>query len=115
VSTLFAAHAADRAPNADVGAVLEARATHPTDTHPSTYARIVTLGLDPRDIASSALTIDTNSSAIELVERAEEIELELTSIEHDLLLARGIARLPQTDGGDTYQGDQRGLAAGAHA
>jgi Zn-dependent protease with chaperone function len=95
VSTLFANHAASSAPSADVGAVLEARAAHPTDTHPSTHARIEALGLDPQDIAAQAITVDTSDCAIALVDRAEEIEQTLSAVEHDLMLARGHARLPQ--------------------
>jgi Zn-dependent protease with chaperone function len=100
VSTFFARHAMSSAGAADVAAVLEARAAHPTDSHPSTHDRIDALGLNPRHIAAQAIGVEEGDAAIDLVDRAEAIERTLSAASHDLMLARGHARLPQPDRAD---------------
>lgn len=86
-SELFAAQAAASASSADLDRVLEACASHPTDTHPSTTARLQALGLDAREIATRALELVDGRSSIDLVENVEQIERRLTWTEHRVLRA----------------------------
>jgi Zn-dependent protease with chaperone function len=86
-SELFAAQAVASTAGADLDRVLEACARHPTDTHPSTIARLEALGLDAREIAIRALDLVVGRSSIDLVENAEQIERRLTWAEHRVLRA----------------------------
>lgn len=74
--------------------VLETRIAHPTDTHPPTSERLAALGVSPDDVNKQMLLVPT-SPAIELLDEHSALEEELTVVEHKLMVAMGVATIPE--------------------
>lgn len=73
---------------------LEKSITHPTDSHPSLLDRIESVGFDPLDIDMSTI-LKQGESCNDLIENVEEIEEDLTTIEHQMMISLGYAVLPE--------------------
>jgi hypothetical protein len=69
--------------------------SHPTDSHPPLGLRLDALKLSTHDLTTESLSCDSKDSAIELIASHEDLEKELTDVEH-ALLARS---LPASDSG----------------
>jgi Zn-dependent protease with chaperone function len=76
-----------------MGLILDTRVSHPTDSHPTIAARLEALGVKPSSIDKEMLLV-TSESAIHLIDRALNIEEELTMLEHRLMVALGHVELP---------------------
>ncbi len=74
----------------------EATLQHPTDTHPSLDVRLKELGFNLNSFISS-IRVKPMKPGIQLVARYEEIEKELSELEHALLIRTGRAKLPETE------------------
>jgi hypothetical protein len=74
-------------------------AVHPTDTHPSTEIRLSALGhsMDDfliDDLRPASVFMETSVS---LVRHLEEIEVDLTLMEHQALVSTGVGKQPQQE------------------
>jgi len=58
---------------------------HPTDSHPPLHTRLAAMGLSVQDVASEARQVSERARAIELFERPEEVEMEVSAIYHSLM------------------------------
>ncbi len=67
---------------------------HPTDSHPPLGVRLDALRFSVSDLAADALQTTPADAAIELIAGHEDLEKELTDIEH-LLLADSVKGLPE--------------------
>ena len=79
---------------------LEQTISHPTDTHPPVSKRLEELGVSVKDITKDMLLVPTDP-AIRLVDNHQDIEQEITLLEHRLMVALGAAQPP--DESDTNQ------------
>lgn len=80
--------------------LLDTAISHPTDTHPTLSARLQNLEISPSDIDKADLHAPAHS-AIELFDRATDIEEELSKLEHQLMVAMGHVDFPEDQEGDT--------------
>ena len=71
--------------------------SHPTDTHPSFSERLHSLGLTNEHLNAADCDRPTSPSA-HLVHNADEIDVQLSSLEANWLIAIGDARLPEPAG-----------------
>jgi Zn-dependent protease with chaperone function len=67
---------------------------HPTDTHPSTAARIEAFGLSVSDLVPDALKFDDSVSAVTLIAAVEGLETAVSDFEHRLLIETGQVVVP---------------------
>ena len=72
---------------------LESSVSHPTDSHPILKDRFANIGLQPEDLALEKILAQGDSCS-NLIENLEEIEEELTLIEHQMMVALGYVVLP---------------------
>jgi tellurite resistance protein len=79
---------------------LEQTISHPTDTHPPVSKRLEELGVSAKDITKDMLLVPSDP-AIQLVDNHQDIEQEITLLEHRLMVALGAAQPP--DESDTNQ------------
>jgi Zn-dependent protease with chaperone function len=70
--------------------------SHPIDTHPTFAERVRALGLEIEELEKSDCAHPEQSSA-KLIENADALDEELSTLEANWLLAIGAAQLPQTD------------------
>lgn len=73
---------------------LEQSISHPTDSHPPVSKRLKELGIKSEDITKIMLFVPENA-AIQLLDKYQEIEEEITLLEHKLMVAYGIAKPPE--------------------
>ncbi len=73
---------------------LEQSISHPTDNHPSVSLRLKALGVNTEKITKDMLLIPEDA-AIHLLDKSQEIEEEITLLEHKLMVAYGAARPPE--------------------
>ncbi len=74
--------------------VLEISIPHPTDTHPTIGTRLEALQVEPSAIDKNALLVP-EPSAIDLIDNANDIEEELSVLEHQLMVAMGHVGVPE--------------------
>jgi len=79
---------------------LEQTISHPTDTHPPVSKRLEELGINAKDITKDMLIVPSDP-AIQLIDNHQDIEQEITLLEHRLVVALGAAQPP--DESDTNQ------------
>ena len=66
---------------------LDAKAIpHPTDSHPPLSIRLAALGKNLIDIRSDALNLSPHPSSNEVIDRCEELEVQLSTVEQALLV-----------------------------
>lgn len=73
---------------------LEQTISHPTDTHPAVSKRLEELGIKSGEITKDMLLVPGNP-AIELIDKYQEIEEEITFLEHKLMVAYGVVAPPE--------------------
>ncbi|MCC6528933.1 MAG: M48 family metalloprotease [Pseudomonadales bacterium] len=73
---------------------LEQSISHPTDSHPPVSKRLKELGIKPEQITRDMLLVPENA-AIQLLDKPQEIEEEITLLEHKLMVAYGVAKPPE--------------------
>lgn len=73
---------------------LEQSISHPTDSHPPVSKRLNELGIKTEQITKDMLLIPENA-AIQLLDKCQEIEEEITLLEHKLMVAYGVAKPPE--------------------
>ena len=76
--------------------ILKTSITHPTDTHPSLLDRMVNICFDAKDIDMNII-LNQGDSCSHLLEDAEKIEEDLTTIEHQMMISLGYAVLPEEE------------------
>lgn len=74
--------------------VLHTAVSHPTDTHPTLFARLQHLEIDPADLSKDDLLVPPYSAA-RLLDGVREIEEDLSVTEHRRLVALGHAEVPE--------------------
>ena len=72
---------------------LESSISHPTDSHPILKDRLANIGLQPEEIGLEKI-LSQGDSCSDLIENVEQIEEELTILEHRMMIALGYAVLP---------------------
>ncbi|MDX2469658.1 MAG: M48 family metalloprotease [SAR324 cluster bacterium] len=82
--------------NKEVHSVLKSRISHPSDTHSTILERITTLGVDLTKIYWKKAMLESGNS-LSLISGLEEIEEELTVLEHKYTIASGVASLPEKE------------------
>jgi Zn-dependent protease with chaperone function len=70
---------------------------HPIDTHPTFAERMQALGLSVDELEATDCAHPQQAS-VQLIENADELDAELSSLEANWLLAIGAAQLPQQQG-----------------
>lgn len=73
---------------------LEQSISHPTDSHPPVSERLKELGIKVEEITKDMLLVPENP-AIQLLDKHQEIEEEITLLEHKLMVAYGVAKPPE--------------------
>src|SRR5690606_38119773 len=73
---------------------LEQSISHPTHSHPPVSKRIKELGIKTEQITKDMLLVP-KEAAIELLDKAQEIEEEITLLEHKIMVAYGVAKPPE--------------------
>ncbi|MCA9421694.1 MAG: M48 family metalloprotease [Nitrospira sp.] len=73
---------------------LEQTINHPSDTHPPVSKRLDELGVNANQITKYMLLVPENP-AVQLIDNYQEIEEEITLLEHKLMMAYGVAQLPK--------------------
>ncbi len=68
--------------------------SHPTDSHPPISTRLKALGIRADQITKGMLLVPEDA-AIHLLDKAQEIEEEITLVEHNLMVACGFANPPE--------------------
>lgn len=76
-------------------AVGETVMAHPTDTHPTTLARIEAFGLKLENLVRDAHASLGKETAADLVQDLEALEVEISDFEHRVMVETGQATLPQ--------------------
>lgn len=76
-----------------LGNVAEEGPIHPTDTHPPLSQRLANLKLSLQDVVKDAENTSPKDPAVSLLDNLEELEKELTDIEHVLMLRLGRATI----------------------
>ena len=76
--------------------ILNSTISHPTDSHPLLSDRLENIGFNNEEIVIDEI-LDQGDSCSELIEDAETIEVSLTDIEHRMMLALGLAVIPEED------------------
>ncbi|MCI4665622.1 MAG: M48 family metalloprotease [Neomegalonema sp.] len=79
-----------------VAQILETRISHPTDSHPTVYERYQAIGFDQERLSIAALTAQGGASA-ELFQDLDEVEHDLTMLEHNVMVKVGFANGPVED------------------
>lgn len=74
---------------------LDFEMTHPTDTHPPTAQRIEHVGANVSTVKLSAKILTDGGAAAELLDDLETIETSLTELEHQKIVALGLATPPE--------------------
>jgi Zn-dependent protease with chaperone function len=74
--------------------VAAAATAHPIDTHPPTAARIEALGLSVEQLRDFALSVDHQTSSVQLLADPVALEEELTAAAHRVLAERGAVPAP---------------------
>jgi hypothetical protein len=71
--------------------------SHPTDTHPTTSERAISLGVDLDSVADQAVVDLRNIAASPPANRvlSEDMEKDLTMLEHHLVIHLGLASPPK--------------------
>ena len=72
---------------------LEQTIAHPTDTHPPVSKRIEELDVKAEEITKDMLLVPDNS-AIQLIDNYQDLEQEITLLEHKMMVAYGVAQPP---------------------
>ena len=72
---------------------LEQTISHPTDTHPPVSRRLEELGVKAEEITKDMLLVP-GDPAIQLIDNYQDIEKEITLLEHRLMVAYGVAQPP---------------------
>ena len=73
---------------------LDQSIAHPTDSHPPISKRLNALGIEPDQISKEMLLVP-EKAAIQLLDKPQEIEEEITILEHKLMVAYGVAKPPE--------------------
>ena len=73
---------------------LDRSISHPTDSHPPVSKRLKELGIRAEEITKDMLLVPEHA-AIELLDKHQEVEEEITLIEHKLMVAYGAAKPPE--------------------
>lgn len=73
---------------------LEQTISHPTDTHPPVSRRLESLGIKVEVITKDMLLVPSEP-AIQLIDNHQDIEQEITLLEHRLMVAYGVAQPPE--------------------
>ena len=76
--------------------ILNSTISHPTDSHPLLSDRLENIGYNNEDIVIDEI-LNQGDSCSELLEDAEKIEISLTEIEHRMILALGLAVIPEEE------------------
>jgi len=92
-STLFMKIIQDMKNNKALEHVSEEGPIHPTDSHPPLSLRLDKLNLTYEQVIEDASNTSPKDPSVDLFESAEELEEELTEIEHLIMLKRGEAQL----------------------
>lgn len=74
--------------------ILNSTISHPTDSHPLLLDRLENIGFDSKDIEIDNILIQGNSCS-DLIHDAEQIEVDLTELEHRMMVALGYALPPE--------------------
>lgn len=74
--------------------ILNSTISHPTDSHPLLLDRLENIGFDSKDIEIDNILIQGNSCS-DLIDDAEQIEVDLTELEHRMMIALGYALPPE--------------------
>jgi Zn-dependent protease with chaperone function len=77
-------------------AILEKKISHPTDSHPTFLERLHGLKVVPDDLSKDDVFPPTQS-AVELIDKFEEIEERLTLFEHKMRVALGHVVVPENE------------------
>jgi Zn-dependent protease with chaperone function len=94
VSSIFADVARGMAKDDVVRGVSEEGPVHPTDTHPPLSQRLKNLGLTLEDVDHDASELAPSNPAISVIGNLEELEQELTDVEHAMMLKSVEAQAP---------------------
>ena len=76
--------------------ILETITSHPTDTHPPLAERFKNIGFDADRLTVKLLSRIGRSSE-EVLEDMSQVEIDLTVMEHKILIASGLVKFPSTD------------------
>lgn len=96
VSTEFVAWAREMPAPAALAELDEQQVPHPTDSHPPLSQRLAALGLRLEDVQADALQTAPAESAIHLFNHVNELECELSNLEHQLRVQSGQVTVPVT-------------------
>jgi Zn-dependent protease with chaperone function len=72
---------------------------HPTDSHPSLSVRLNSIGKKISDVYGKGIKDTINEKAISLIDQPENIEKELSELEHYKLVQSGKIHSPKTENG----------------
>ena len=92
VSKLYADYVAENSNPSSLDGLDEQCLPHPTDTHPPLKLRLEALGCTMTELAEAALMTSPSNCAIDLIDRYEEIEAELTKMDQSLMEKTGAVR-----------------------
>ena len=76
--------------------ILNAKITHPTDTHPAISDRYKNIGFDPEKLTIKKIS-SLGNIIDELLPQSREIEKNLTLFEHRFLIALGVVSVPENN------------------
>jgi Zn-dependent protease with chaperone function/uncharacterized tellurite resistance protein B-like protein len=79
--------------------ILASSVSHPTDTHPSLMERLKNVGFNSEEISIENI-LKQGDSCSDLVDNIEQIEKDLTLLEHRIMVESGYAVVPE-DSGET--------------
>lgn len=79
--------------------ILASSISHPTDTHPSLMERLKNVGFNSEEISIENI-LKQGDSCSDLVDNIEQIEKDLTLLEHRIMVESGYAVVPE-DSGET--------------
>jgi hypothetical protein len=96
ISTFFTALTNTMPPDVLNSGLGEEGPPHPTDSHPPLSERMKTLHLTVAQVASSAFHTTPPNPAIDLISEAEQLERELTDVQHALMMRQGQAQIQDT-------------------
>jgi len=74
--------------------ILNSAVSHPTDSHPLLAERLENIEFDKNEIKIKEILLQGDSCS-ELIENVEQLEMDLTELEHRMMFAYGVAKLPE--------------------
>ena len=102
-SSLYAESAAESMDTETLFSGINISIPHPTDSHPTISQRMENLGHSMDEFKGDSTILEPSDSAIDLLKNPTEIEEEITNFEHQVLLALGLAKLPEESSGAAIQ------------